>query len=212
MNHMKTIDDYLKELSSSSPTPGGGNVSAFCGALASSLALMVCNLTIGKKKYAEVENTMQELKLKFETYQKKFIELSEKDNEAFNSVMEAYKLPKDTDEQKETRSKKIEEATFNSAEIPSEVIKTCYEMMPLIKDISEKGNVNSISDAGVAALLISLAAEGAYLNVLINCNALTNQTLANELRKQVGILLQEVTSNARLINQTIISKLSSKAN
>lgn len=209
MNQSKTINEYFSELSSSSPTPGGGNVSALCGALAASLGIMVCNLTIGKKKYEDAEEEFKQIKIKLEDYQKKFFELSEKDNRAFNKVMEAFNLPKDTDEQKENRSAKIEEATFSAAEVPSEVIKSCYEILPLIKTVSEKGNKNSISDAGVAALLTVSSAQGAYLNVLINCQSLKNQTLADELRKQSGILVDEIISVSQLINSTIISRLTS---
>ncbi len=203
----KTMKEYFNELSSNSPTPGGGNVSAMCGALSTSLGIMVCNLTFGKRKYVDVEAELTEIKKRLEDYQKKFFELAELDNEAFNKVMDAFKLPKETDEQKEQRSKRIEEATFGAAEVPSAVIKNCYEIIPLIKTIAEKGNKNSISDAGVAALLISTAAQGAYLNVLINCSSLNNQTLAGELRKQSSILIDEITTAARQINDKIISGL-----
>jgi len=170
MDTSKTLQNYLDELSSNSPTPGGGNVASLCGALSSSLATMVCNLTIGKKKYAEVESEMISLKEKLEIYQKKFIELGKKDNLAFDKVIDAFKLPKDTDEQKEIRNKEIENATIGAAEIPSEVMQTAKELLPLLKIIIEKGNRNSLSDVGVAAALIATASKGAYLNVIINRN------------------------------------------
>ena len=170
-------------MSSASPTPGGGNVAAMCGALAASLGTMVCNLTIGKKKYADVEQEMVGLKEKLENYRQKFFELGEKDNLAFNKVMEAFKLPKGTDSEIELRSKEIEEATLGAADIPTQVMQAAREMIPLIKTVIEKGNKNSISDAGVASALIDVTSKSAYLNVIINCNALNNQIIAEEIKK-----------------------------
>lgn len=209
MDTSKTLQNYLDELSSNSPTPGGGNVAALCGALSSSLATMVCNLTIGKKKYAEVESEMISLKEKLEIYQKKFIELGKKDNLAFDKVMNAFKLPKDTDEQKENRNKEIENATIGAAEIPSEVMQTAKELLPLLKIIIEKGNRNSLSDVGVAAALVETASKGAYLNVIINCASLNNQIIAQEMKKRVDIVLQETCNESESLVQKVISLISS---
>lgn len=209
MDTSKTLQNYLDELSSNSPTPGGGNVAALCGALSSSLATMVCNLTIGKKKYAEVESEMISLKEKLEIYQKKFIELGKKDNLAFDKVMDAFKLPKDTDEQKEIRNKEIENATIGAAEIPSEVMQTAKELLPLLKIIIEKGNRNSLSDVGVAAALIATASKGAYLNVIINCASLNNQIIAQEMKKRADIVLQETCNESESLVQKVISSISS---
>lgn len=209
MDTSKTLQNYLDELSSNSPTPGGGNVAALCGALSSSLATMVCNLTIGKKKYAEVESEMISLKEKLEIYQKKFIELGKKDNLAFDKVIDAFKLPKDTDEQKEIRNKEIENATIGAAEIPSEVMQTAKELLPLLKIIIEKGNRNSLSDVGVAAALIATASKGAYLNVIINCASLNNQIIAQEMKKRADIVLQETCNESESLVQKVISSISS---
>jgi formiminotetrahydrofolate cyclodeaminase len=209
MDTSKTLQNYLDELSSNSPTPGGGNVAALCGALSSSLATMVCNLTIGKKKYAEVESEMISLKEKLEIYQKKFIELGKKDNLAFDKVMNAFKLPKDTDEQKEIRNKEIENATIGAAEIPSEVMQTAKELLPLLKIIIEKGNRNSLSDVGVAAALVETASKGAYLNVIINCASLNNQIIAQEMKKRADIVLQETCNESESLVQKVISLISS---
>ncbi|MEJ5349961.1 MAG: cyclodeaminase/cyclohydrolase family protein [Melioribacteraceae bacterium] len=207
MNESKTISEYLTELSSSAPVPGGGNVAAFCGALASCLGIMVCNLTIGKKKYADVENDMISVKEKLNDYKKKFLELAEQDNQAFNNVMEAMKLPKENEEQIEIRSKKIEDATLHAAEIPFEVIKNCSSILPLLKIIIDKGNKNSISDAGVAVSLIKSSAQSAYLNVLINCKSLSNQTIASEIQKSVQVIYDEVQKTTDLYLNIITSSL-----
>lgn len=203
MDLNKSLKGYLDELSSSSPTPGGGNVSALCGVLAASLGTMVCNLTIGKKKYADVESEMISLKNKLENFQNEFVKLAQRDNEAFNKVMEAFKLPKESEQEKEIRNSKIEEATIDAAEIPAEVMRKCYDLLPLLKTIADKGNKNSLSDAGVAIALIKTAIQGAYLNVLINCASLNNQTIAEEIRKRANILFEEVDKKSSLFLDTI---------
>lgn len=208
MDLQKTLAAYLNELSSNSPTPGGGNVAALCGALSASLGTMVCNLTIGKKKYADVESEMISAKNKLEEYQKEFINLASRDNEAFDKVMEAFKLPKESDTEKDYRSAKIEEATLGAAEIPNEVIKNCREILPLVKIVAEKGNKNSLSDAGVAVSLVRTAAQGAYLNVLINCASLNNQTIANEIKKGADILTGEIEREANFIFEQIVKSIS----
>ena len=207
MDQSKTFQEYFNELSSSSPTPGGGNVSAICGALASSLGTMVCNLTIGKKKYADVEQDMISVKEKLEDYKKKFFDLGEKDNAAFNKVMEAMKLPKESDKEKTDRAKAIEEATLGAVDVPSSVMQTAKELIQLIKVVIDKGNKNSLSDAGVAAALISTASQGAYLNVLINCASLTNQIIAEEIKKRAEILLDETWQESYALLDTVYSKI-----
>ncbi len=207
MNLSKTLQEYLTELSSNSPTPGGGNVAALCGALSASLGTMVCNLTIGKKKYANVENEMISVKQKLESYQKTFVELGAKDNAAFEKVMEAFKLPKETDAEKESRSKKIEEATIGAADIPAQVMKTCADILPLLKIIIDKGNRNSLSDAGVAASLIGTAAKSAYLNVIINCSSLSNQTIAQEIKKRADVSIEEISRSSDFLVEQVVKAI-----
>ncbi|MCX7876152.1 MAG: cyclodeaminase/cyclohydrolase family protein [Melioribacteraceae bacterium] len=204
METTKTLQNYLDELSSNSPTPGGGNVSALCGSLAASLGIMVCNLTIGKKKYSDVEMEMISLKEKLELFQKKFIYLANEDNLAFDKVMDAFKLPKESDEEKEKRNQEIEQATIGAAEVPSKVMQTAKELLSLLRVIMEKGNKNSISDAGVAIALIETASKGAYLNVLINCASLNNQIIAQEIKKRADILFNETINECNTLLQNII--------
>ncbi|MCH7826731.1 MAG: cyclodeaminase/cyclohydrolase family protein [Bacteroidetes bacterium] len=209
MDYSITLNDYLQSLSSKAPTPGGGNVSAFSGVLAASLAIMVCNLTIGKKKYVDVESEMIDLKNKLENLKNRFSELADEDNKAFEKVMEAFKLPKETDKEKLERAAKIDEATLGAAEVPSDVVNVCKQILPNIKTIVIKGNQNSLSDAGVAASLVNTAAEGAFLNVLINCTSLSNQTLGNEFLKRTEIIYEEVKISCAEIIELINNKLRS---
>ncbi|NWF88818.1 MAG: cyclodeaminase/cyclohydrolase family protein [Ignavibacteriaceae bacterium] len=207
MDTKKSIQKYLEELSSNSPTPGGGNVAALCGALAASLGTMVCNLTIGKKKYLDVENEMQELKEKLNACSEKFISLGKSDNEAFDRVMDAFKLPKETDEQKILRSEAIEKSTIEAANVPAEVLKTCREVIPFLKTISKKGNQNSLSDVGVAIALIQAAAMGAYLNVLINYSALKEKQKAFELINLAELINNELLGETQLLLTEIKLKI-----
>lgn len=209
MNLKESLSKYLEDLSSSSPTPGGGNVSALCGVLSSSLGMMVCSLTIGKKKYLHFEKEAILLKEKLENARHDFLYLAEKDNEAFDKVMDAFKLPKETEEDKEARKEAIERATFDAAIVPADVIKKCREIIPLLGEIAENGNQNSLSDAGVAFSLISTAAQGAFMNVLINCASLSNQVTANEFLVKTEIIYNEIREEAGAAVDKIMKKMRS---
>ncbi len=207
MELSKTLQNYLDELSSNSPTPGGGNVAALCGVLASSLGTMVCNLTIGKKKYADVEAKMNEVKSKLELLQNEFISLASKDNDAFEKVMEAFKLPKETDEQKSLRKEAIEKATYQAALVPAEVINKCNELLPYLEIVANKGNQNSLSDAGVAVSLTSTASQGAFLNVLINCTSLSDKQKANELLTKYENINSDINKKSKLIIEELVIRM-----
>lgn len=192
MDLNKSLHQFIEEISSSSPTPGGGSVSAFCGVLSSSLGLMVCNLTLGKKKYENVQEEILDIKNKLETFKEKFIELYDKDSQAFDKVMEAFKLPKETEEEKSKRTEAIEQATVSATEIPIEVIKTSLETLNYLARLGEIGNQNSLSDAGVAIQLIKTCAEGAMMNVLINTKSLNDRDRAMNLVLSAAQVLSEV--------------------
>ena len=207
MELTKTLQNYLDELSSNAPTPGGGNVAALNGVLASSLGTMVCNLTIGKKKYSEVESEMNKVKTKLESLQNEFISLASKDNAAFDKVMEAFKLPKETDEQKSLRREAIEKATYQAALVPAEVINKCNELLPYLEIVANKGNQNSLSDAGVAISLTSTASQGAFLNVLINCTSLSDKQNANGLLMKYENINLELNNKCKSMLDEIIKRL-----
>ena len=211
MDATVSIGKYLEELSSNSPTPGGGNVSAFCGSLASSLGVMVCNLTIGKKKYLDSEEELKVLMKKLEKVIDEFLALAEEDNKAFNQVMEALKLPKETEAQIIKRSKKIENATIAAGVVPFRVIYLCKTIMPALMTIAEKGNQNSLSDAGVAISLISSAAQGAYLNVLINCSSFKDNAEAKDILLRAQSEFTEVKETCRKGIEVIEKKLGAQS-
>jgi formiminotetrahydrofolate cyclodeaminase len=170
----KTLSAFLDELASSSPAPGGGSVAALAGALGSALTAMVCNLTIGKKKYAAVEEEMKKILVQAEEMRGLFTALIDEDTQAFNKVMEALGLPKETEPQKALRSAAIHEATKEATNVPLEVMKHCIDALALTQQVAASGNVNSVSDAGVSAYMLHAAVEAAALNVRINLNNLND--------------------------------------
>lgn len=207
MDIEKKLGDFLSEISSSSPTPGGGSVSAFCGAMATSLGIMVCNLTIGKKKYENVQNEISEIKTSLEDHYNKFLELYDLDSAAFDKVMEAYKLPKETEEEKRKRSEEIEKANVEATNIPIEVIRSAYSIHKQLTRLSEIGNQNSLSDTGVALLLLKTCAQGALLNVLINTKALNEKDRARNLILTAAEMLNTIESEIDSILKKINLKL-----
>ncbi len=199
MPSRKTMNAFLDELASSSPAPGGGSVAALAGALGSALTSMVCNLTIGKKKYAEVENDMKKVVGQSEDLRRRFTELIERDTQAFNKVMEAFALPKDTEPQKALRNAAVKEATKEATLVPLEVMKHCIDALALAQEVASKGNTNSVSDAGVSALMLNAACEAAALNVRINLNALNDADFVGWKSEEVdsvlntsGMMLEEI--------------------
>jgi formiminotetrahydrofolate cyclodeaminase len=187
----KTVGEFLDELASSSPAPGGGSVAAFSGALGTALVSMVCRLTIGKKKYAGVRQEMETTLKKSEELRASFSDLIEKDTEAFNGVMRAFALPKESEEAKRERDAAIEEATKKATLLPLAVMELCLAALPLTKIVAEKGNVNSVSDAGVAALMLRSACSGAALNVWINLAQLQDNSFIEETRGKSTKILRE---------------------
>jgi glutamate formiminotransferase/formiminotetrahydrofolate cyclodeaminase len=186
----KTLDDFLVTVASSSPTPGGGSVAALSGALGAALTSMVSNLTIGKKKYASVEPDMKKVLKEAEALRAKFTSLVEKDTQAFNKVMEAFGLPKETEDQKALRSAAINGATLEATLVPLEVMKHGIDALALAREVASKGNRNSISDAGVSALMLHAACEGAALNVKINLSSLNDADFVGWKSEEVESLLK----------------------
>ena len=189
-----TLNKFLDELASDSPAPGGGSVAALAGALGSALTSMVSNLTIGKKKYQDVEVEMRNIVQQSDELRQRFTTLVDQDTFAFNKVMEAYGLPKETDNQKALRDAAIQEATKEAALVPLEVMKHVIDALALAKTVAEKGNVNSVSDAGTSALMLNAALEAAALNVKINLNSINDTEFAGWKTEEV-LSLQRTCGN-----------------
>jgi len=192
------IDDFTDLLSTDAPAPGGGSVAALCGALSGALSSMVGALTHGKKGYEESFGEMEEAGIEGQRLKEQFLADVDRDTAAFNRVMDAMRMPKKTDEDQAARAAAIEEATKEATLVPLEVLRRSLEAAKLARRVVEKGNRNSISDAGVAALAARTAAEGAYLNVRINLPGIEDASFrkktlseAEEIRSEVVLHTEE---------------------
>lgn len=186
-----SMDDFLKRLSSDSATPGGGSVSAYAGAMAGALVAMVGTLTQSKTKPEGDEfDGMEVLIEQGHAIAQTLSEAVDRDSQAFDAVMAAYKLPKTTDEEKAKRSQAIQDATKGAAEVPLEVAHECLAAAELALVALERGNANCASDAGVAGILALAGLEGAILNVAINLGGIKDAEWANEKRAECEKLLE----------------------
>ena len=203
----QTVAEFLDTTASSAPAPGGGSVSALAGALGAALTSMVCRLTIGKKKYAAVEPAMHETLLAAEDIRNQCLSLIDQDTAAFNGVMAAFGLPKETEEQKTARQRSIHDATRQATLVPLELMRSLERMLGLVATVAEQGNVNSRSDAGVAALLVGSAARGAALNVYVNLGGLPDDAFRKETRHETERLEQKIVTEADRIAQSVRTAL-----
>jgi glutamate formiminotransferase/formiminotetrahydrofolate cyclodeaminase len=197
-------DVFLEDLASSSPTPGGGSAAAYSAAMAAGLAAMVARVTIGKKKYAEVEVEMRAVVTKAEELRAQFTDAVKQDAEAFNAVMDAFKLAKHSEEEKAARSEAIQKATLHAAQVPLLVVKNIVTLLPLINQVAEMGNTNAITDAGSAAALAQAALTGAGMNVRINLGGLKDIVMVEEITSKLidhesraASLLAEIQKNVQ---------------
>jgi methenyltetrahydrofolate cyclohydrolase len=177
----QTIAAFADELASNSSAPGGGSIAALAATLGAGLTSMVCRLTIGKKKYAEVQEEMNSVLAKSEELRSQLMSLIDKDTDAFTGVMNAFGLPKETEEHAAARAAAIQRAMKEAVRVPLEVMHLCAEAIGLAAVAASKGNANSISDAGVAALMIDAACKGAALNVKINLGVITDKEFCSEV-------------------------------
>ena len=176
-----SITDFADETGSESPAPGGGSIAAYVGALGAALATMVANLSSHKKGWDERWEEFSDWAEKGQNYKNELLQLVEADTRAFNLVMNAFSLPKSTDDEKEIRDKSIQEATKIAMEVPFKVMEAAYNSMEVIKAMAEKGNPNSVSDAGVGALCARSAVMGAFMNVRINAGSLEDKNFVHEI-------------------------------
>lgn len=183
-----TVKGFLDKTAGFDPVPGGGSVSALNGAIASALANMVGNLTIGKKKYADKEEQMKLIAEKAAGLMKEFAHDVDADANAYDLVFDAFKLPKETDEEKAVRSARIQETTIMAAEIPLGVARRAYAMMDMIAEVAMDGNQNAVTDACVAMMCARTAVLGAALNVRINLGSIKDGAYVERLSEEVGRL------------------------
>lgn len=183
-----TVSSFVDKLESNDPVPGGGSVAALSASTAAGLAAMVANLTVGKKNYEAVSEKMGEVAEKMSEYKVLFVDFIDKDANSFNGVMQAMKMPKETDEEKAARTAKIQEETKYAAMVPFEVAEKTAELFEDIAFLVEHGNKNAQTDALVAAMMARTAILSALYNVKINLGSIKDSIFVEELMKKVSAL------------------------
>lgn len=206
----RTCSQFLAELASKAPTPGGGGTAALVGAAGVALSNMVGNLTTGKKKYAAVEEKIQALNAKAETLRKELEALVQEDAEAFAPLAAAYGLPKDTPEQAADKERVMETALTRAALVPIKIMQKCLEGITLAYSYAVDGSTMATSDAGCAAVLCKAALQAASLNVFVNTKLMTNREFATALEHTAEQLLDAGTSYADEAFHYVNEKLRSK--
>lgn len=194
-----TVEGFIDETASSSPAPGGGSIAALNAASSAALITMVANLTLGKEKYAAVEGDMKEVAAKAGALKDDFLALIDEDSNAFNKIMAAFKLPKDTDEAKKARSAAIQDATKGAALVPFKVGQKANELFALAEEVITKGNQNAITDGAVAAMNARAAVRGAFLNVKINLGSIKDGLFVEELQKKMAEIENEVDAREQAL-------------
>jgi formiminotetrahydrofolate cyclodeaminase len=203
----QSIQVFLNELASKTSTPGGGSAAAIMGAMGAALVSMVCNLTIGKKNYAEVEEELRSVLARAEAVRERLTDMIQADVEVFNQVMSAYGLPKDTEEQKAARSHAIQVALKAATEVPLDCVRACRETIKLSQIVAEKGNLNVISDAGVAVLAAYAALRSAALNVYVNAKGIKDEAFVKARLAELEKILEGMDTLTESIYQRIKDKL-----
>jgi glutamate formiminotransferase/formiminotetrahydrofolate cyclodeaminase len=203
----RSLRDFADDTSVDSPVPGGGSVSALMGSLACALGSMVANLTSGKKGYEKVDDEMKIVAAKAQVLKDELLRAVDDDSKAFDEVMAAMRLPKATDEEVRLRQDAVDAATKRAVEVPLSVVKRCAEAVDLVDAVARRGNENSISDAGVAALALGAAAAGAALNVLINLPGLGDGGYVSKTRQETADLSARVGARCKEIQDFVRGRL-----
>ncbi|MDO5715606.1 MAG: cyclodeaminase/cyclohydrolase family protein [Tissierellia bacterium] len=202
-----SIENFAKETASDSPAPGGGSIAALNASMAASLLAMVASLTIGKKRFVDVEEEMKDLLIRCNEYRDEFVNTIDRDANSFNGVIDAFKMPKDTEEEKKARSEKIQEGYKEAISVPLGLGIKVVELYDIARILAEKGNENAITDVAVALINIKAAVEGAFLNVDINLNSLKDEGYRKELESKKEQVHQVIENNHADIMKIVHEKL-----
>lgn len=198
---------WLETLASKAPVPGGGGASALGGSVAAALGQMVSNLTIGKKKYADVEEEVQELIGKLQALQNDFLDLADQDARVFAPLAAAYSLPASTEEEKQVKARIMEENLLAASLVPLQMMEKALETIEILEFLSEKGSRMAVSDVGVAVQFARTALTGAVMNVYINTKSMKNREKAEELNAKAKKLIEEGTRQADEIYAKVLEQL-----
>lgn len=204
-----TVTGFANETASESPAPGGGSIAAYMGALGAALGTMVANLSAHKPGWDDRWKEFSDVAEKGKAYMDQLLKMVDEDTNAFNRIMDALSLPKKTDEDKAARKKAIQDATKYAAEVPLKTMELCYNSMEVMLEMAEKGNPNSVSDAGVGAIAARGGVYGAYLNVCINAKGIEDLEFAKDLENRANVLLRKALElESEILNRVmaVISK------
>jgi len=202
-----TVSDFSDETASESPAPGGGSVSAYMGSLGAALGTMVANLSSHKRGWDDRCAEFSEWAEKGMAAQSELNRLVDEDTDAFNKIMDAFKMPKQTDEEKAARKQAIQDATKNAIMVPFQIMETAHKSLEVIKAMAETGNPNSVSDAGVGALAVRSAVKGAYLNVKINSQDLNDNDFVNDILKKAQKIVEDTEKQEKKILEIVEEKM-----
>ena len=202
-----SCEEFVDVLASKAPVPGGGGASALVGAIGMALGNMVGSLTVGKKKYADVEADIIALKEKATALQADFLRLVEADAEAFEPLAKAYGMPRETEEEKAEKARVMEIVLKDACSVPMEIMEKCCEAIELIVEFGAKGSKLAISDAGVGAAFCKAALKGASLNVYINTKSMADREYAEELNKKADAMLEKYTKIADETFESVLGRL-----
>lgn len=187
----KTCIEFVNVLASKSAVPGGGGAAALVGAIGMALGSMVCNLTMGKKKYAEYEESVNEILVKAREIEKKLLSMIDKDAENFLPLSKAYGLPNSTEEEKKIKEEIMENALKVACEVPIDIVRVCFDAIKLHEDLVDKCSKLAISDVGVGVQCLRAAILSGKLNVVININSIKDMEYVETIRKEVNSVVEE---------------------
>jgi glutamate formiminotransferase/formiminotetrahydrofolate cyclodeaminase len=202
-----SLAGFSEELASDSPAPGGGSAAAYAGALAAALGAMVANLSANKRGWEEQQAFFSEWAVRGQSARQQLLDLVDEDTQAFNEVMAAFRLPKESEAEKKSRTAAIQKATVRAIESPMQTLRMVHSLYPLLHAMAEKGNPNSVSDAGVGACLAFAAAEGAWMNVMINLVGLKDADLRKQFSGEADRLLSEAQQKKEGIVNLVKEKM-----
>ncbi len=204
-------DLSLKELwekaGSDAPTPGGGSIAALMGATGASLIIKFCNLTLGREKFKEVEGKFQKVKESAEDISSQLSRLCDRDTEAFNGVMQAFRMPKTTDQEIQRRKDAIQQAFKEATEVPHQTAELCLSLLQSCQEVVEEGNPNAISDLGVGCLACWAGLEGAIMNVKINLPSLKDSAFIKEMEDKIKSLSQDAMTLRSQVLDSVRQKM-----
>ena len=202
-----TVRGFADLLGSDAPAPGGGSAAALAGTLGAALTAMVGSLTVGRKKYAEFDGLARETLEKARDLEHRFLDVMERDTEAFNAVSAVFAMPKGTDQEKEARAAAMQEALQGCTKTPFEMMELCCKALEMTHELLGKTNDSAASDLGVAALSLRAGIQGAWLNVLINIGSLKNKDLAADYKKKGEEMLAKALPLADKIYENVLAQM-----